>query len=239
MKGIVLPWSGVVKEGCIGLKYNGGLYTQCGGSVEESVEESVICRKCMSSMKKRGELMYGSVNERLKCGVMEYKDGTGRSPVHYSKVMKKNGWSREDVEKEGLRLGVKVLECHLEERVVKRGRPRKEKVEVEKKSRGRPRKEKEVVSNEVGERLIASLLCGSSLEGSLKSIKETCIEDEEEEEIEVVKFELLGKVYLRSEENILFDIESHDGIGVWNELEERIEVRRKLKEGQKNRIEMM
>ena len=95
-------------------------------------------------------------------------------------------------------------------------------------SRGRPRKEKEVVSNEVGERLIASLLCGSSLsssslEGSLKSIKETCIEDEEEEEIEVVKFELLGKVYLRSEENILFDIESHDGIGVWNELEERIE----------------
>ena len=44
-----------------------------------------------------------------------------------------------------------------------------------------------------------------------------------EEEIEVVKFELLGKVYLRSEENILFDIESHDGIGVWNELEERIE----------------
>lgn len=219
-----------MKEGCIGLKYNGGLYTQCGGSVEESVEESVICRKCMSSMKKRGELMYGSVNERLKCGVMEYKDGTGRSPVHYSKVMKKNGWSREDVEKEGLRLGVKVLECHLEERVVKRGRPRKEKVEVEKKSRGRPRKEKEVVSNEVGERVIASLLCGSSLslsssslEGSLKSIKETCIEDEEEEEIEVVKFELLGKVYLRSEENILFDIESHDGIGVWNELEERIE----------------
>jgi hypothetical protein len=98
---------------------------------------------------------------------------------------------------------------------------------VAKKSRGRPRKEKEVVSNEVGERLIASLLCGSSssssLEGCLKSIKETCIEDEEEEEIEVVKFELMGKVYLRSEENILFDIESHEGIGVWNELEERIE----------------
>ena len=214
---IKLPWSGVLKEGCIGIKYNGGLYTQCGGK-----SEGELCVRC-SELRKRNGCLYGSVKERMECGVMEYKDGNGRSPVHYSKVMKKNGWSREDVEKEGLRLGVKVLECHFEEKVVKRGRPRKEKVEVEKKSRGRPRKEKEVVSNEVGERLIASLLCGSSLEGSLKSIKETCIEDEEEEEIEVVKFELLGKVYLRSEENILFDIESHEGIGVWNELEERIE----------------
>jgi len=217
---IKLPWSGVLKEGCIGIKYNGGLYTQCGGK-----SEGELCVRC-SELRKRNGCLYGSVKERMECGVMEYKDGNGRSPVHYSKVMKKNGWSREDVEKEGLRLGVKVLECHFEEKVVKRGRPRKEKVEVEKKSRGRPRKEKEVVSNEVGERVIASLLCGSSSsdEGCLKSIvKETNIEDEEEEEIKVVKFELMGKIYLRSEENILFDIESHEGIGVWNELEERIE----------------
>ena len=239
MSKIKLPWNGVVKIGCKEIKYNGGLYTQCGGKTEEE-----LCGRCNELIKKNGGVSNGSVNDRMSCGVMEYKDPKGRSPVSYSKIMKKNGWSMEDVEKEGLRLGEKILECHFEEVVVKRGRPRKEKVEVEKKKRGRPRKEKEVVSNIAGEALIASLLDGSNhIDKRMGEIKETEIESEGEiketeikegetketeiesegEETQVVKCELNGKIYLRSEDNWLFDIESHDAIGVWNENEGRID----------------
>ena len=47
--------------------------------------------------------------------------------------------------------------------------------------------------------------------------------DEEEEETNVIRFEINGKVYLKSEENILFDYESHDAIGMWNEENKEIE----------------
>ena len=56
----------------------------------------------------------------------------------------------------------------------------------------------------------------------VSEIKVTEIEAHEEEEIEVVKLELNGKTYLRSKDNILYDIDSHDGIGKWNEKDNKI-----------------
>ena len=44
----------------------------------------------------------------------------------------------------------------------------------------------------------------------------------EEEELEVTKFIVNGKTYLKSEEDILYDIESHDAVGIWNEEEKEI-----------------
>ena len=254
-----LPWNGVVLSGCIGIRYNGGLYTQCG---VECVSSSSYCSECERSNRLNGLCVYGSMSERLSSGIMSYKDSRGRSPIMYSKYMSKMGFSREEVELEGLRCGIKVLECHFVEVERKRGRPRKEKVEVEKKKRGRPRKEKEMVSNIAGEELIASLLdgmvdCRSSnevvvseggreevvvseggreevvvREGGreevvVSEIKVSEIEECEDwssnEEIEVVRFELKGKKYLRSKENILYDIDSHDAIGIWNEASGEID----------------
>jgi len=243
---IKLPWSGVVLEGkCMGVKYNGGLYTQC--EVESKGEYCVGCER--SKLKGGGMLPYGTVECRMSCGIMEYKDPKGRKPMCYTKMMKKNNWSREEVEVEGHRLGIKLAECHFKESVSTRGRPRKESkvVEgVEKKKRGRPRKEKEVVPNETGEALIASLLCEesellppssrSSIMSSLDpmecsndalsaSVCESEIEIEDEEcEVVVDKFELGGKTYLRSSsDNMLYDIESHEAVGVWNETTNEID----------------
>ena len=232
-----LPWNGVVLSGCIGIRYNGGLYTQCGVECVSS-----YCSECERSNRLNGLCVYGSMSERLSSGIMSYKDSRGRSPIMYSKYMSKMGFSREEVELEGLRCGIKVLECHFVEVERKRGRPRKEKVEVEKKKRGRPRKEKEMVSNIAGEELIASLLdgmvdCRSSnevvvSEGGreevvVSEIKVSEIEECEDwssnEEIEVVRFELKGKKYLRSKENILYDIDSNDAIGIWNEASGEID----------------
>ena len=48
-------------------------------------------------------------------------------------------------------------------------------------------------------------------------------EETEEEEVKVTKFEFGGKKYLRSSKNVLYDAETQDEIGVWNEAKQEIE----------------
>jgi len=45
---------------------------------------------------------------------------------------------------------------------------------------------------------------------------------DDEEETLVVKFEIKGVIYLKSSDNVLYDMMSHDVIGIWNE--ERSEI---------------
>lgn len=269
-KEVVLPWSGV-KEGCKVLKYNMGLYTQCGGSI--SGGES--CVGCVKEYSKKGEYRYGTVEERKAVGIMEYKDPRGKGVVRYTEIMKKLNLTKEEVLSEAKRRGVEVAECHFEEKSAKRGRPRKEKEVVgEKKKRGRPKKEKEMVSNKAGEDLIASLLNESKSEredpiamgeqnakigidivdtkavasaetkanpmsGCEKATPDKdkdkskpmsgCDKpsadkaDEEEEETVVIKYEIGGTTYLKSEDNVLYDMKTHDCVGIWNELTKKID----------------
>ena len=159
LKRIKMPWCGVIEEMlCKSIRKNGGLYTQC-----EKESECEYCVGCLKEKSKNGELKWGSVYDRMKVGIEEYRDRNGNKPLKYRKIMKKDGISMEEVLEEGKRLGWEVPLCHFEENDGKRGRPKKEKsvVEmVEKKKRGRPKKEKEMVSQNAGEDLIASLLLG-------------------------------------------------------------------------------
>ena len=219
---IRLPWSGVVEEGrCKSVVWNGGLHTQCEGEGEE------YCVECGERVKREGVNKMGSVYERLSKGLYEYKDGYGRRSVQYVKYMQKEGLSKEEVLSYASRVGSEILLEHFEERKISRGRPRKwreneERKEVElglekglelglekglelglekeKKKRGRPRKEKEVCSNGRGDELIASLL--------------ECVE---EEETKVIRFNIKGKEYLKSEDNVLYDNKTHEAVGIWNE----------------------
>ena len=122
---------------------------------------------------------------------------------------------------------------------------KEEKPLEEKKKRGRPKKEKEVIYN-AGEDLIASLLTESresdeknmesdekniesdekNIESDEKNIEsdeknmesdEKNMENEDEEETLVVKFDIKGVTYLKSSDNVLYDMMSHDVIGIWNE----------------------
>ncbi len=249
-KEIVLPWSGEV-EGCKSIKYNMGLYTQCGERVLSG--ESKYCVGCVKEKSKKGE-RYGTIEERKARGIMEYKDPRGKGVVRYTEIMKKLKVTKEEVLSEAKRRGVEVAECHFEEKSAKRGRPRKEKEVVgEKKKRGRPRKEKEMVSNKAGEDLIASLLNESkgeredpivgksepSADPKEKAMpKEPSADkpdpkenakpsadtaDEEEEETVVIKYEIDGITYLKSEDNVLYDMKTHDCVGIWNELTKKID----------------
>jgi len=132
-----LPFNNVKNDKCCeGLRYNEGLYTQCEVSKKDDSKYCTVCEK--------GGLKYGTIDERMKCGLMEFKDPSGKSPVVYSKIMKKLKITKEDVMEEAQKMGKSIDELHFEVQEEKRGRPKVSKVIVakEEKKKGRPKKEK-------------------------------------------------------------------------------------------------
>jgi len=53
--------------------------------------------------------------------------------------------------------------------------------------------------------------------------KPSADEEEEEEETVVIKYEINGITYLKSEDNVLYDMKTHDCVGIWNELTKKID----------------
>ena len=226
---VVIPWCGEVLVGnCSALRLNNGLHTQCTRLKSESLEYCCSCVKLIE--KNGGAAPYGSVEDRLSCGILDYVDPKGKATIPYANVMKKLNINKEEAMREASRLNWIIPECHFEEKKGKRGRPKKETSADdtdsdcgEKKKRGRPKNTKEIINNDAGEDLIASLLEQENNE--IKEICEEKIEEEEDEdeETKVIKFEYDGKCYLKSEDDVLYDIESHDAIGIWNEKEKKID----------------
>ena len=52
---------------------------------------------------------------------------------------------------------------------------------------------------------------------------DTADEDEDEETV-VVKFDINGITYLKSQDNVIYDMNTHDALGVWNEETSEIDV---------------
>jgi hypothetical protein len=166
-----LPFSGEKNERCCeGLRYNDGLYTQC-----EVVKkgENKYCAVC-----EKGNLKYGTIDERMKVGIMEFKDPSGKSPVHYSKIMKKLKITKEQVLEEALKMVKAVDEVHLEVQEEKRGRPKAVKVVKEKgeKKKGRPKKEPKGLELENKTTDLFASLIANSVESS-SSIDDMCEEE--------------------------------------------------------------
>ena len=172
----VLPFSNVKNDRCCeGLRFNEGLYTQCEVSKKGESKYCAVCEK--------GELKYGTMDERMKCGLMEFKDPSGKSPVAYSKIMKKLKLTREDVLEEALKMGKSVDEVHFEVQDEKRGRPKVEKVKVvkEDKKKGRPKKEKKSLELESKtSNLFADLIANSC---ELEEEQVASLEEESKEEL--------------------------------------------------------
>ena len=152
-----LPFNGEKKEGCCnGIVKNHGLYTQCTKKVKGE-----YCKVCEDKP-------YGTIEDRLKVDLYEYKDPKGNGPKRYTEVLKKLKISKENVEEEAKRLNITISPIHLEEVVeqVKRGRPKAEKkVKEATGKKGRPKKEKkqvEVNDAEEEEDLFATLISNAN-----------------------------------------------------------------------------
>lgn len=80
--------SEVSESCCQGLSYNRGLFTQC---MKNHMENGLYCRGCQMEADQNGSGVpnCGNVEQRQACGLYEFKDPKGRSPVSYVKVLEK------------------------------------------------------------------------------------------------------------------------------------------------------
>ena len=164
---IPLPFTGTIRDDCCnGVKQNHGLYTQC----FSAVVETGLCKGCIKQASKNasGEPDCGLIAKRVMQGG-EYRDAKGRAPVHYTKVMKKQKLTKEQVLAEASKFGIEIDESHFAVPETKRGRPKKATTSdtesetssasgEKKKARGRPKKAAKVVEVNETEDLFASLM---------------------------------------------------------------------------------
>ena len=274
---IPLPFCGKKEKGCIGLRVNHGLYTQCC-----KMNEGEICKTCIRQN-------IGTIDDRIEKG-RDFKDKKGRSVVKYGNVMKKLNISRSEAEEEARLQGLIIPESEFEIKESKRGRPKKDttvsdtasetsETPTEKRGRGRPKKEKKVITSDDSEVCLIKQLVEQSKkqqkeaettmqppkeipkETTMQPPKETPkqpqppkeipkeipkeppkvpveepveepVEDEsddesdeesDEEETPVIMFEIEGKKYLKSGDNTLYDVKTHEPIGMWNTSTKMIE----------------
>lgn len=180
-----LPFSGEKNVKCCeGLRYNDGLYTQCEVLKKGEKAYCAVCEK--------GNLKYGTIDDRLSAGIMEFKDPSGKSPVHYSKIMKKLKITKDQVLEEGLKMGKIVNEIHLEVQEEKRGRPKAVKVVKDKteKKKGRPKKEPKGLELENKTTDLFASLIANSVESS-SEIDDMChaefVKNSEENGVSIVE----------------------------------------------------
>jgi len=165
-------------DGCQGLAYNRGLFTQC---LKNRLETGDYCKGCQTEADKNasGCPDCGNVSSRLATGLYEFKDPKGRSPISYVKLMKKLNLTLEQVSEETGKTGKTIPEEHL--------------VVVEKKfTRGRPKKVNAVETDDLS--VVSDLFSKISLdkkqeEQEEKEVLEEVLEEEEKEEEEVLEEE--------------------------------------------------
>ena len=141
--GFPLPFvaSLVCEDGCHGLAYNMGLFTQC---PKVRMNDGNYCKGCQSETDLKGKPANGTIEERRSSGLMEFQDSKGRRPVAYSKIMEKMNITREQVEGE---TGMKLDDMHYAVVVVE-AKKKKEKTEKKEKS-SKDKKTKEIVVDDL------------------------------------------------------------------------------------------
>ena len=162
-----LPYCGYKNKcNCTALRLNHGLYTQC---TQRPVKGTSYCKTCQQGVDRSatGKPTYGTIDDRIAVGVLEYKDPKGKLVLPYANVMEKMNISREAVEAEVKKfselVGTDTIpEEQFTKREMKRGRPKKETSESgdEKKPKGRGRPKKKVVDGADGD-LVAALVAAA------------------------------------------------------------------------------
>lgn len=138
-KKVPLPFNGVMQTGCCkALEKNHGLYTPC----NKKLKSGDYCAKCTKKMTKKGLSVpaYGTIEDRMKCGMMDYVCN-GDKVKSYVSVLRKMNLNVEEVKAEAEMLRMDINPIHwevvAEEKTKKggqgqkKGRPRKAKVDVE------------------------------------------------------------------------------------------------------------
>ena len=183
---IPMPYNGEHNEECCnGLKYNFGLYTQC---KVKSKNGEKYCKMCENQASKHGhgKPTYGTIQDRLEVGIMDFVDPSGKKPEMYMKVLKKQIITIDEAVDEAKKQKMTINSIHFEEEseVVSE--------KVVEKSKGRPKKGKKLleIGNEEGEEdLLNTLLVAAKEKGvpEAEKKKKEAEQKKKEEEKEAEK----------------------------------------------------
>jgi hypothetical protein len=189
-----LPYNGELNPMCcFGLRLCEGLYTQCRVARKGDAVSS-FCKVCEEvALLNDGIPAYGTIQERKACydSNVEFKDPKGKSPVAYSRVMRKHKLTESQVVEEAGKLNMIINPVHFTavEGETKRGRPKAaNKAPKEPKgAKGRPKKSKKVLEIDGGEDdLFATLMAEASVESvSAADDEVSSIASEVEAEVEI------------------------------------------------------
>lgn len=194
-----LPYNGELNEIlCLGLNRNSGVYSQC----SKKRESDNYCKQCLkeASNNSHGLPNYGNIVDRQRAYLNkeEFKDPSGKSPIAYTKIMKKLKLSEEQVRNECEKMGVTLDPINLEEKTMKKsGRPKQikpEKPAKEIKAKGRPKKSKKVLELAGEEEdLFASLVMAAnssqvsdSVQDAVLIVETVSVSEPKKEESEIV-----------------------------------------------------
>ena len=222
-----------LKGNCMGIRLNHGLFTQCGNKRGTNG----YCATCGKQAEKNtnGEPTYGTISQRIAKG-NDFRDPKGKLPIQYGNIMQKLNITREQAEEEAARQGVTIPEREFEIKKAQRGRPKKDTSAIDtseedtpKKQRGRPKKEKKTINNNTSTELTPdlefntpekSINCNDS--SSSSSLSPETDSDEEETAVKIFKYN--GKKYLKADDNTIYDFNSHEEIGSWNDKTKSIQL---------------
>jgi hypothetical protein len=232
-----LPFTGKIFDcNCHGIKANYGLYTQC----TNPIDKETYCVTCLKQSRRNtnGEPNNGNILKRAE----NYKDKRGKDPVKYSAIMAKFNFDRATVELEAAKIGIVIPETEYEIAKSNRGRPKKiasSSTETEPKQRGRPRKSKKVIENgnasdDLIQNLVRQAQTSQQVDDDAKQDEDEdedaeatdVDEDEDDDETQqtaVRVFNFEGKKYLKSDDNTIYNFDTHETIGVWNLTKNAIE----------------
>jgi len=111
-----LPWCGVADTTCCAaLSFRGGLYTQC----HKAHVTDGLCGACYKQKQETGSLKNGSIADRLAASPFEFMNG---KVARFTKLMAKNGWTQELVERSAKEYGLTIPPENFVESKPKRGR---------------------------------------------------------------------------------------------------------------------
>ena len=175
---IPMPYNGEHNEECCnGLKYNFGLYTQC---KVKSKNGEKYCKMCENQASKHahGKPTYGTIQDRLEAGIMDFVDPSGKKPEMYMKVLKKQNITIDEAVDEAKKQKMTLNPIHFEEEseVVSE--------KVVEKSKGRPKKGKKSleIGNEEGEEDLLNTLLVAAKEKEAPEAKQKEAERKKKEE---------------------------------------------------------
>jgi DNA polymerase III gamma/tau subunit len=120
----------VDENGCNGIAFNEGLFTQC---KKVRVDNETFCKMCLgeSLASENGEPKNGTVQRRSNSPYYSYEDSRGRMPPSYQDYMKKKGITEDEVLSEAEKQGLTIPREHFASFT----RSKKREVKVVKKSK--------------------------------------------------------------------------------------------------------